>query len=185
MEKQTAVFVDHYRVLGLPSGKEGSKLEDEQIKKAYRAKVLQLQLNDLSSKAKFQRLKSSYAILMDPKSRKQFDDTCPRELVLTKDQQNILLGLCYLVFVASPATAFPAARTKLASVATILCYHLAFRRTPSQASTNNQEPKSQEGSYMRSAFKSFLDGFLEQSLLDGFLEQLRTYEAFDYDFCYL
>ncbi|KAL6144038.1 hypothetical protein ACLB2K_054733 [Fragaria x ananassa] len=103
MEKQTAVCSlrrSLQGVLGLASGKEGNKLDEEQIKKAYRTKILQLQLNDPSAKAKFQRLKSFYAILMDPKSRKQFDESFPRGLVLTKEQRNILFGLGYLIIVA-------------------------------------------------------------------------------------
>lgn len=34
--------VDHYAVLGLPSGEQGSKLSQQQIKKAYHAKSLKL-----------------------------------------------------------------------------------------------------------------------------------------------
>ncbi|KAL6217136.1 hypothetical protein ACLB2K_010353 [Fragaria x ananassa] len=74
MEKEKVV-VDHYRVLGLSSGEEGSKLDKKQIKEAFRARILQLQVNDPYAEVKFQRLKSSYAILKDPKARKQFDDS--------------------------------------------------------------------------------------------------------------
>ncbi|XP_050367421.1 uncharacterized J domain-containing protein C17A3.05c-like [Argentina anserina] len=78
MEKEKKKVVrDHYRVLGLPSGKEGTKLNEITIKKAYKAKALQLhpdkRPNDPNAKDKFQRLQSSYAILIDPKSRKEFD----------------------------------------------------------------------------------------------------------------
>ncbi|KAM5587802.1 hypothetical protein ABKV19_006313 [Rosa sericea] len=78
MEKKKVV-VDHYRVLGLPSGEEGSKLNKKEITKAYRAKALQLhpdkRPNDPNAKVKFQKLNSSYEILMDPKARKQFDSS--------------------------------------------------------------------------------------------------------------
>ncbi|KAL6142773.1 hypothetical protein ACLB2K_061049 [Fragaria x ananassa] len=68
---------DHYRVLDLPSGKEGIKLNDKQITKAYRRKALQLhpdkRPNDPNANAKFQRLQYSYATLMDPHARRVFD----------------------------------------------------------------------------------------------------------------
>ncbi|KAL6146721.1 hypothetical protein ACLB2K_057399 [Fragaria x ananassa] len=68
---------DHYRVLDLPSGKEGIKLNDKQITKAYRRKALQLhpdkRPNDPNANAKFQRLQSSYATLMDPHARRVFN----------------------------------------------------------------------------------------------------------------
>ncbi|KAL6199441.1 hypothetical protein ACLB2K_029225 [Fragaria x ananassa] len=123
MEKENFV-TDHYRVLDLPS--------EKQITKAYRAKALRLhpdkRPNDPYANAMFQRLSSSYAILKDPKSRKQFDESFQKGLVLTKDQENILFGLGYLIFVAAPM-AFPAVRnrrTKLSVVATVPCYHLVF-----------------------------------------------------------
>ncbi|KAL6190927.1 hypothetical protein ACLB2K_037321 [Fragaria x ananassa] len=71
MEKKEVV-IDHYSVLGLPSGKEGTKLNEKVITRAYRAKALQLhpdkRPNDLNANAMFQRLNSSYAILRDPKT---------------------------------------------------------------------------------------------------------------------
>lgn len=42
MEKKKKVVLDHYKVLGLPSGQEGAKLNETEITKAYRAKALQL-----------------------------------------------------------------------------------------------------------------------------------------------
>ncbi|KAK9938571.1 hypothetical protein M0R45_015300 [Rubus argutus] len=78
MEKKTQkVLYDHYSLLGLPSGEEGTKLDEIAIRKAYREKALQLhpdkRPNDPDANAEFQRLQSSYATLMDPQARKQFD----------------------------------------------------------------------------------------------------------------
>lgn len=70
--------VDHYAVLGLPSGDEGAKLTEKEISKAYRAKALELhpdkRPDDPSAHENFQTLKSSYEILKDEKARKLFDD---------------------------------------------------------------------------------------------------------------
>ncbi|CAH9146381.1 unnamed protein product [Cuscuta epithymum] len=70
--------VDHYAVLGLPSGEEGFKLSQKEISKAYRSKALELhpdkRLDDPNAHANFQKLKTSYEILMDKKARKLFDD---------------------------------------------------------------------------------------------------------------
>ncbi|KAI4375662.1 hypothetical protein MLD38_013509 [Melastoma candidum] len=72
------VEVDHYSVLGLPTGEEGAKLSEKEISKAYRAKALELhpdkRPDDLNAHANFQKLKSSYEILKDDKARKLFDD---------------------------------------------------------------------------------------------------------------
>ncbi|XP_024156192.1 dnaJ homolog subfamily C member 17-like [Rosa chinensis] len=69
--------VDHYKVLGLPSGEEGTKLTQIEISKAYRAKALDLHPDkrpeDPHANANFQRLKSSYDILKDRNARKLFD----------------------------------------------------------------------------------------------------------------
>ncbi|KAM1106698.1 hypothetical protein ACFX13_003614 [Malus domestica] len=81
------VDVDHYKVLGLPSGEEGSKLTENDIKKAYRAKALVLhpdkRPDDPDAPANFQSLMSSYEILKDEKARKLFDDL----LRVKRDQQ--------------------------------------------------------------------------------------------------
>ncbi|TQD72967.1 hypothetical protein C1H46_041504 [Malus baccata] len=81
------VNVDHYKVLGLPSGEEGSKLTENDIKKAYRAKALVLhpdkRPDDPDAPANFQSLMSSYEILKDEKARKLFDDL----LRIKRDQQ--------------------------------------------------------------------------------------------------
>ncbi|CAK9316011.1 unnamed protein product [Citrullus colocynthis] len=70
--------VDHYAVLGLPSGEQGAKLTEKEISKAYRAKALELhpdkRPDDPNAHANFQMLKSSYEILKDEKARKLFDD---------------------------------------------------------------------------------------------------------------
>ncbi|KAL2537807.1 DNAJ heat shock N-terminal domain-containing protein [Forsythia ovata] len=70
--------VDHYAVLGLPSGEEGAKLSEKEIKKAYRLKALELhpdkRPDDPNAHDNFQKLTTSYAILNDEKARKLLDD---------------------------------------------------------------------------------------------------------------
>lgn len=70
--------MDHYSVLGLPSGEEGAKLTEKEISKAYRIKALELhpdkRPDDPNAHENFQRLKTSYEILKDEKARKLFDD---------------------------------------------------------------------------------------------------------------
>ncbi|GLT32272.1 hypothetical protein SLA2020_069500 [Shorea laevis] len=70
--------VDHYSVLGLPSGEEGAKLTEKEISKAYKQKALELhpdkRPDDPNAHENFQKLKSSYEILKDDKARKLFDD---------------------------------------------------------------------------------------------------------------
>ncbi|KAL9231861.1 hypothetical protein vseg_007027 [Gypsophila vaccaria] len=70
--------IDHYLILGLPSGEEGSKLTIQEINKAYKQKALILHPdknpNDPNSTEKFTQLKSSYEILKHESSRKLFDD---------------------------------------------------------------------------------------------------------------
>lgn len=72
------VDVDHYVVLGLPSGEEGAKLSVDDIRKLYRSKALELHPDkrpgDKQALADFQKLQSSYEILKDEKARKLFDD---------------------------------------------------------------------------------------------------------------
>lgn len=70
--------VDHYVILGLPSGEEGAKLSIEAISKAYRKKALELHPDkrpgDKEAHANFQQLVASNNILKDEKARKSFDD---------------------------------------------------------------------------------------------------------------
>ncbi|THF99554.1 hypothetical protein TEA_013129 [Camellia sinensis var. sinensis] len=70
--------VDHYVVLGLPSGEEGAKLSEKDITKAYRKMALELhpdkRPDDQNAHANIQKLNASYAILKDEKARKLFDD---------------------------------------------------------------------------------------------------------------
>ncbi|XP_022136338.1 dnaJ homolog subfamily C member 17-like isoform X2 [Momordica charantia] len=70
--------LDHYAVLGLPSGEEDAKLTEKEISKAYRAKALELhpdkRPDDPNAHENFQALKSSYEILKDEKARRLFDD---------------------------------------------------------------------------------------------------------------
>ncbi|KAF3455572.1 hypothetical protein FNV43_RR00205 [Rhamnella rubrinervis] len=69
--------VDHYSVLGLPSGEEGAELTEKEISRAYKAKALELhpdkRPHDPNAHSNFQKLKSSYDILKDEKARKLFD----------------------------------------------------------------------------------------------------------------
>ncbi|KAK9165046.1 hypothetical protein Scep_000237 [Stephania cephalantha] len=70
--------IDHYEVLGLPSGEEGTKLSDKEIAKAYRQKALELhpdkRRDDPDADSKFQSLKFSYEVLKDEKARQVFND---------------------------------------------------------------------------------------------------------------
>ncbi|CAH1423427.1 unnamed protein product [Lactuca virosa] len=72
------VDIDHYTILGLPSGEEGSKLSEKEITKAYRLKALELhpdkRPDDPNAPSNFQKLQTSYQILKDEKARKLFDD---------------------------------------------------------------------------------------------------------------
>ncbi|PWA84417.1 dnaJ domain-containing protein [Artemisia annua] len=73
-----AVFIDHYSILGLPSGEEGTNLSNEDIKKAYRSKALQLhpdkRCDHPNAVLDFQQLQASYEILKDENTRKEFDN---------------------------------------------------------------------------------------------------------------
>lgn len=70
--------VDHYLVLGLPSGEEGANLTEKEITKAYRSKARELhpdkRPDDPNAASNFQKLSASYDILKDDKARKLFDD---------------------------------------------------------------------------------------------------------------
>ncbi|XP_026441139.1 dnaJ homolog subfamily B member 11-like [Papaver somniferum] len=70
--------VNHYVVLGLPSGKEGAKLTDAEINKAHRTKALELhpdkRPDDPNATSDFLQLQSSYEILKDEKKRKEFNN---------------------------------------------------------------------------------------------------------------
>ncbi|PKU80119.1 Chaperone protein dnaJ 10 [Dendrobium catenatum] len=68
---------DHYAVLGLPSGEEGSKLSLKEIEKAYknqsRIRHPDKRPNDPNATADFQLLTSSFEVLRDEMSRCCFD----------------------------------------------------------------------------------------------------------------
>ncbi|TKY50731.1 DnaJ-like subfamily C member 17 [Spatholobus suberectus] len=86
--------IDHYAVLGLPSGEEGAKLTEKEITKAYRWKALELhpdkRPDDPNAAANFQQLRTSYDILRDDKARKLFDDLLrvKRERELRQSQRD-------------------------------------------------------------------------------------------------
>lgn len=88
------VEVDHYAVLGLPSGEQGSKLSQKEIKKAYHSKSLELhpdkRPDDPNAHENFQKLKTSYEILKDQKARLVFDDLLrvKRDKVLRQSQHS-------------------------------------------------------------------------------------------------
>ncbi|XP_064935153.1 uncharacterized protein LOC135587542 [Musa acuminata AAA Group] len=69
--------VDHYAVLGLPSGEEGAKLTLKEIEKAYRNQSRirhpDKRPNDPNATADFQQLKTSFEVLKDEASRCVFD----------------------------------------------------------------------------------------------------------------
>ncbi|GLJ15851.1 hypothetical protein SUGI_0261560 [Cryptomeria japonica] len=69
---------DHYKILGLPSGKEGAKLGEGEIRKAYRARALvwhpDKRPDDPNAAATFQKIQTAYELLTDKTARKAFDD---------------------------------------------------------------------------------------------------------------
>ncbi|GFZ00500.1 hypothetical protein Acr_14g0001350 [Actinidia rufa] len=70
--------VDHYIILGLPSGAEGAQISEKEITKAYRKKALELhpdkRPDDRNAHSDILQLNASYEILKDEKARKLFDD---------------------------------------------------------------------------------------------------------------
>ncbi|XP_062012858.1 uncharacterized protein LOC133729364 [Rosa rugosa] len=145
MEKK--VVVDHYQVLGLPSGEEGAKLEDKEITKAYRAKALKLhpdkRPNDPNANAEFQRLNASYEILNDPNARKQFDSSLrledkPSEPTPTSEpppsknedlDQGYLFVVGLLIFVLAPMV-FPESRSRSSTSNRLGSYIEGFFKLP-------------------------------------------------------
>ncbi|XP_042501898.1 dnaJ homolog subfamily C member 17-like [Macadamia integrifolia] len=81
------VELDHYEILGLRSGEDGAKLTEKDISKAYKIKALKLhpdkRPNDPNAHSEFQKLKTSYEILKDEKTRKLFDEL----LQIKRDQR--------------------------------------------------------------------------------------------------
>lgn len=75
--------VDHYVILGLPSGEQGAKLSEEEIKKAYRSKLLELhpdkRPDDPNAHHDFLNLRASYKFLMDKKARQSFHQRISRK----------------------------------------------------------------------------------------------------------
>lgn len=69
--------IDHYKVLDLPSGEEGSRLTADQIEKAYktqsRLRHPDKRPDDPNATADFQLLRASYDVLRDEQSRRAFD----------------------------------------------------------------------------------------------------------------
>ena len=70
--------IDHYAVLGLPSGVQGAKLSHKDIVKAYKLKALKLhpdkRRDDPNAHKKFQKLQRSYDVLKDQNTRQVYDD---------------------------------------------------------------------------------------------------------------
>ncbi|KAK9690714.1 hypothetical protein RND81_09G149100 [Saponaria officinalis] len=70
--------IDHYKIVGLPSGEENFKLTINDINKAYKRKALVLHPDknphNPNAHANFTQLKSSYEILKLESSRALFDD---------------------------------------------------------------------------------------------------------------
>ncbi|XP_027084527.1 uncharacterized protein [Coffea arabica] len=72
-------FVDHYLVLGLPTGEAGTRLSEKEIKKAYKSKALLLHPDKrpdddpAAARSDFQKLKECYLVLKDVEARRQFD----------------------------------------------------------------------------------------------------------------
>lgn len=87
--------VDHYAILGLPSGEEGSKLSLKEIEKAYRNQSRirhpDKRPDDPNATADFQLLTSSFEVLRDEMSRSCFDAKLRsrRERVLRDSFQNV------------------------------------------------------------------------------------------------
>lgn len=73
------MLVDHYLVLGLPTGEEGMKLTEREITKAFKAKALQVHPDKrppdqgAAAHSEFQNLTASYEIVMDAKKRQEFN----------------------------------------------------------------------------------------------------------------
>ncbi|KAM6567375.1 hypothetical protein CsatA_026503 [Cannabis sativa] len=86
------VYLDHYAILGLPTGKEGPKLTVEEIRKAYKTMAMLLHPDknryDSKATAKFQRLQSSYDILMNDKTRQLFDEQLCRHFDAKRRKMN-------------------------------------------------------------------------------------------------
>nr|XP_043631005.1 dnaJ homolog subfamily C member 17-like [Erigeron canadensis] len=86
------VYIDHYLVLGLPSGEKGTKISDKDITKAYKIKALELhpdkKPNDPNAVINFQNLQASYEILKDESSRKKFDADLIRRVKLQQYTSN-------------------------------------------------------------------------------------------------
>ncbi|KAJ4849512.1 hypothetical protein Tsubulata_021090 [Turnera subulata] len=74
-----ATSIDHYSVLGLPSGEEGAELTEREITRAYKLKALELHPDkrpgDPNAHADFKKLKSSYDTLLNAAARKGLDDS--------------------------------------------------------------------------------------------------------------
>lgn len=70
-------FIDHYIVLGLPSGEKGFKVTQNEITKAYKSKALELhpdkRPNDSNAVIEFRKLQSSYQVLKYETSRRAFN----------------------------------------------------------------------------------------------------------------
>lgn len=72
-------MVDHYLVLGLPTGEEGTRLTEREITRAFKAKALEIHPDKrprdqaAAAHSEFQNLYASYQILVDVQKRQEFD----------------------------------------------------------------------------------------------------------------
>lgn len=80
--------VDHYAVLGLPSGEEGAALSLQEINEAYRSKARALHLDqshdDPNAHAAFVKLQTSYEVLKDKKELMLFHERLQEKLRLRR-----------------------------------------------------------------------------------------------------
>ncbi|KAL3655620.1 hypothetical protein CASFOL_000016 [Castilleja foliolosa] len=94
MQSSMDTDVDHYAVLGLPSGEKGASLSEQDINKAYRSRARELhpdkRPDDPDAHANFLNLQNSYQVLKDEKARKLFDAllTIKREKIHRQGQHD-------------------------------------------------------------------------------------------------
>ncbi|CAL1365962.1 unnamed protein product [Linum trigynum] len=82
---------EHYTVLGLPSGEAAFTLSEKEIRRAYKRKAIELHPDknpdDEEANRKFQKLQSSYEVLKDEESRRQYDDLLRVRITVSKQEE--------------------------------------------------------------------------------------------------